>query len=382
MNPDVDIAVVGAGASGLAAAVSAARTGAQTLLLDARPAPGGTGGFSGLTTLCGLYDEDGKFLNDGFVREFAEALAETNEAAPARASSTRDLATPHPGVSQRQGRVWVLPYRPTRFRELASQLTTNTPNLRAEWNRSVTEVVCAGNRITQLNGVRVGAVIDCSGVAAVAQAVGAETLATDARTQAAAIIFPLKKVRRVFSSVADMAQVLLPLARARFPALHLQPGFAPGEFTAKFAGSAEQVPALLAFLRANVPGFEPCETVPAEITVTARAGRMIIGAYVLTGADVLGGRKFADAAARGAWPIEQWPEGQAARFRYLPPHTHYEIPRRCLRAARFENLFMAGKCLSADADAIASARVMGLGLATGAAAGVLAVDSLTSTRFK
>ena len=76
MKTRVDIAVIGSGAAGIAAAVCAARAGANTLILDSRPAPGGTGGFSGLTTLCGLYDDAGNFLNDGFSREFAESLAE------------------------------------------------------------------------------------------------------------------------------------------------------------------------------------------------------------------------------------------------------------------------------------------------------------------
>lgn len=47
MKAGVDIAVVGAGAAGIAAAVSAARAGATTCLLDARPGPGGTGGSAG-----------------------------------------------------------------------------------------------------------------------------------------------------------------------------------------------------------------------------------------------------------------------------------------------------------------------------------------------
>ena len=38
-------------------------------------AAGGTGGFSGLTTLCGLFDDSGQFINSGFAREFAEAIA-------------------------------------------------------------------------------------------------------------------------------------------------------------------------------------------------------------------------------------------------------------------------------------------------------------------
>ena len=49
MSAHYDIAVIGSGAAGIAAAVSAARTGRSTLLLDKNPAPGGIGGFSGLT---------------------------------------------------------------------------------------------------------------------------------------------------------------------------------------------------------------------------------------------------------------------------------------------------------------------------------------------
>jgi hypothetical protein len=105
---------------------------------------------------------------------------------------------------------------------------------------------------------------------------------------------------------------------------------------------------------------------------------MIIGQYVLTGADVLAGRKFHDVAARCAWPIEQWNTRGHARLRYLPEGQHYEIPARSLRAAHAQNLFMAGKVISADADGIASARVMGCCLATGAAASRLAADWLAS----
>src|SRR3984885_12325001 len=113
MNVSVDIAVVGSGAAGIAAAISAARAGCATLLLDRRPAAGGTGGFSGLTTLCGLFDDEGGWLNDGFAREFAEKLA---EAPPLRV-----------------GKVWVLPYRPEAFRELAASLLVSTPNLQILW---------------------------------------------------------------------------------------------------------------------------------------------------------------------------------------------------------------------------------------------------------
>ncbi len=358
MSESFDISVVGSGAAGIAAAVSAARAGCATLLLDRRTAAGGTGGFSGLTTLCGLFDDEGKYLNRGFAREFAEAIT---EASPIR-----------------MGKVWVLPYRPKKFCEVAASLSASTPNLQTRWNTPLSDVAVEGKRIARLNGFSIGAVIDCSGSAEVARAVGADCLATDETTQAPAIIFPLRNVSRALNSPADAAQVLLPLVRAGLPPLSFQPDLEPNTVSVKFTGPAEQVGQVIAFLRANVAGFEKCETPLKEFTEARRAGRMIAGQYRLTGADVLAGRKFPDAEARCAWPIEQWSAGGVARFKYLSAGMHYEIPARSLRAAQTENLFMAGKTISADVDAIASARVMGCCLATGAAAGNLAASYLES----
>ena len=289
---------------------------------------------------------------------------------------------PHRLVPIKMGRVWVLQYRPEIFREVAAKFFASMPNLQARWNSSLADVVVENNRIVSLNGFGVGAVIDCSGAAEVARAIGAECLATDETTQAPAVIFPLQNVTREFTTPAEVAQVLLPLARAGFPPLNFQANLDPGTLTVKFTGHADQVNALIEFLRANIPGFENCSTPLTTFTPAQRAGRMIVGQYVLTGADVLAGKKFPDAVARGAWPIEQWSADGVARFRYLPPGVHYEIPARSLRAAHVENLFMAGKTISADVDAIASARVMGCCLATGAAAGVLAARHLESSRIR
>jgi len=348
--------VVGSGAAGIAAAVTAARAGRATLLMDQRPAAGGTGGHSGLTTLCGLYDDTGAVLNDGFPREFAEALAETKPV--------------------RMGRLWVLPYRPGRFRALAAELVGGVPGLQAHWNTPLSRVLTDRNRIVQLNEVRVKAVIDCTGFAEVARLAGVECLATDETTQAPAVVFSLSEVTRPVDTPAAAARVLLPLARAGLPPLSFQPHPEPGTITIKFSGRADQVPGVVEFLRRHVDGFQRCHADRADPTPARRAGRMIPGEYLLTGADVLAGRKFSDAAARCAWPIEQWgPDGQI-RLRYLSAGAHYEIPARSLRSRSLENLFMAGKTISADVDAIASARVMGCCLATGAAAGQLAAHAL------
>ncbi|MBK7997961.1 MAG: FAD-dependent oxidoreductase [Verrucomicrobia bacterium] len=360
MSKASDIAVVGAGAAGIAAAVTAARGGCRTLLIDQRESAGGTGGFSGLTTLCGLYDDAGNMLNDGFAREFADAVGE--------------------GRPVRTGKLWVLRYRPERFRDVATQLLNSLPNLVVRWNTPVRDVALVGGRITGLNGIAVGAVIDCSGTAEVARTVGAECLATDDSTQAPAVVFPLHDIARELDSVVAATQVLLPLARAGLPPVSFQPHPELHSVTVKLTGSPEHAPQVIEFLRKNVAGFEHCRTSCTEFRLRRRAGRMIVGQYVLTGDDVLSARKFPDAVARGAWPIEQWNAAGVSRVRYLPAGEHYEIPARCLRAASIPNLFMAGKTISADVDAIASARVMGCCLATGAAAGNLAVAFVTSAQ--
>ena len=150
MSEAFDIAVVGAGSAGIAA-----RRGCRTLLLDQREAAGGTGGFSGLTTLCGLYDDSGRMLNDGFACEFAEAIGE--------------------GAPVQTGKLWVLRYRPERFREVATQLLSSTPKLVTRWNSPIRDVALIGGRIHRLNGIAVGAAIDCSGTAEVARAAATAT---------------------------------------------------------------------------------------------------------------------------------------------------------------------------------------------------------------
>jgi hypothetical protein len=171
---------------------------------------------------------------------------------------------------------------------------------------------------------------------------------------------------------------MLAVARAGLPPLTFEPNLEPETVTVKFTGTAEQVLPAMEFLRANVKGFENCVTPISEFVASRRAGRMIRGQYLLTGDDVLSARKFPDAVARCAWPMEQWDAQGRSHLRYLPPGERYEIPARALRCATIPNLFMAGKTISADEDAIASARVMGCCLATGAAAGNLAAQWVLS----
>ena len=107
--------------------------------------------------------------------------------------------------------------------------------------------------------------------------------------------------------------------------------------------------------------------------VGVRESRRVIGRYQLTRQDVLTGRKFDDAVARACWPIELWQEGHlGATYEYLEDGQTYEIPLRSLQARDVENLFIAGRCMSATHEALGSARVIGTCLATGDAVGAAA----------
>jgi len=125
---------------------------------------------------------------------------------------------------------------------------------------------------------------------------------------------------------------------------------------------------LEAFAGSKITDHSPC--------VLHRDGGALQGQYVLTEADVVEGRRFEDAALKCAWPVEFWHRDRGPEYRYVTGGAYYEIPVRCLRSASVDNLFQAGRCLSATARALASCRVAGACLASGEAAALAAEDAL------
>jgi len=112
-----------------------------------------------------------------------------------------------------------------------------------------------------------------------------------------------------------------------------------------------------------------------------REGRRIVGDYVLSEADVRAGRAFDDGVAVGTFYIDAHDPTTDKRVaqianrddRKVPP---YHIPLRALRARGGRNLWMAGRCLSADLLAMASARVATSGAMMGQAVGVAAAQAV------
>ena len=106
-----DVAVIGGGSAGLAAAVTAAREGARTLLIERHGVLGGMGTASLVHTFCGLYllrDEPGAVLaNPGFAAEMAGRMIAATGIGPLR-----------------MGRVDVLPQHPVEFVRIADEMVS------------------------------------------------------------------------------------------------------------------------------------------------------------------------------------------------------------------------------------------------------------------
>ncbi|HZV77109.1 MAG TPA: FAD-dependent oxidoreductase [Candidatus Babeliales bacterium] len=147
----------------------------------------------------------------------------------------------------------------------------------------------------------------------------------------------------------------------------------PDDLTRAEVESRLQAMQLLEFFRRRVPGFEAARIAGSGTQVGIRESRRIVGRYTLTRDDVLQARKFDDAVARSAYPIDLHnPGGSGTQTERLPPGESYEIPYRALVPVNREQLLVAGRCISTTHEALASTRltptVMTLGQAAGTAA--------------
>jgi hypothetical protein len=125
-------------------------------------------------------------------------------------------------------------------------------------------------------------------------------------------------------------------------------------------------------MREAVPGFSTSflSCVPTQIGV--RETRRIEGDFKITQEDVVGGAKFEDAIARSAYPVDIHAPTGHGLITSEAPDDFYEIPFRCLLPRNFENLVVAGRCISATHEGHASTRLTPTCFAMGEAAGVAA----------
>ncbi len=135
------------------------------------------------------------------------------------------------------------------------------------------------------------------------------------------------------------------------------------------------------FLRKYVPGFERSYLVAMPSPAGVRESRHIVGHKTLVGADVLSGRSFNDQIGRGAYPLDIHDvsrdagvnrKAKGAGISMQRVARSYGIPFGCLVPRNLDNVLVAGRCISADHEAAASARGQAVCMVTGHAAGTAA----------
>jgi len=373
-----DVAVVGGGPAGIAAALGAARAGARTLLVEREAQLGGNVTQAFVHTICGLYRSDEERVVPaqlGLPMRVAAGLARLGAA----------------GEPVRAGRVFYLPIQPAGFGAFAAECCARTPGL--ELRTSTT--------LSELPPDLADVVVDASGDAAAAELAGAATEQAPAdRLQRASYIVRLEGAAETglagFARLQLTAGVARAAGRGELPAdcasvvvrpdgrpgslfltLTLPPlegrPFAPHEpdYVAELSAHGRTLAAAaVEFLRATREGFAAARVTEWPARVGIRETRRALGCAVIERDDVLEGRRRDDEVAVSSWPIELWEDHRRARFEH--PAGPCSVPLGALVSRSHANLGLAGRCLSASHEAHGALRVIGTALATGEAIGVAA----------
>jgi hypothetical protein len=400
---DCDVLVVGGGPAGLAAAVSAARHGARTLLVERYGFLGGMGTAGGVTNFAGLYGTRGGVMQQ-LVRGVADELLQ-------RIDALGGLNAPQDGL---QGRIRVRSYDVAAYKCAADGLLLGA-GVQLLLHALAVAVVKdeAGALAAVIVETRSGRraitarqVVDCSGDADIAQLAGVpfelgdghgdalypSTMFRIGRVDAAraqAAIGEFKAIDALMAQAADRydfprrGAILRPQRnpsewRANVTQLRNSKGTAVDATDAVQLSAAEvegrrQIVEYMRFLRAEVPGFEQAEISEIAAQVGIRESRRVRCAHMLSGDEVLGGARFDDSIGLNAWPVEMHLAGRIEwAFPHDPANSFNQLPLRMLLPQGVPNLWVAGRCAGMEHLGQSAARASGACFVMGQAAGTAA----------
>ncbi len=139
-----------------------------------------------------------------------------------------------------------------------------------------------------------------------------------------------------------------------------------------------QVNELMNFFHKYVPGCENATLMSTAETLGIRESRHIIGEYILSADDLLNGKVPEDSIflASNSVDIHGRFGGNTTEYLTVKNGRWYGVPYRSLLPKEIDNLIAAGRCLSASSDAAGAVRVMPPCMAMGQAAGTAAAIAL------
>jgi hypothetical protein len=115
------------------------------------------------------------------------------------------------------------------------------------------------------------------------------------------------------------------------------------------------------------PGQESIYLSQTATCIGVRETRRILGEYVVTEKDAIDGTRFPDVIAISSNPMPEY-HGQ----RYFFTHEGFDIPYRSLVPKKVEGLVLSGRCISCEQGPFQSARSMAPAMAIGHASGCAA----------
>lgn len=118
----------------------------------------------------------------------------------------------------------------------------------------------------------------------------------------------------------------------------------------------ESIIRLADFCKIYFPGFEKAYISNIADALGVRVSRRIKGKYIYKVEDLRSGKKFDDSVLIGNYPIDIHSEKKG---KSVLEHTikNYYLPIESLMSADYDNLYVAGRCLSADFYAQAALRI-------------------------
>jgi hypothetical protein len=394
-----DVAVLGGGPAGIAAAASAARCGAKTILIERYGFLGGMGTAAGVTNFCGLHANV-----HGEIRQVVHGIADL---LLDRMRALGGLNEPHVIFN---GKIAAQAYDNAAFKIAADEVVLSSGATLLFHAYAVGAVMRSPMQIASLiietksgrGAVNAKVFIDCSGDADLAAHAGAPF------EKAANLLYPtaMFRVNNVDPDRAGDAWAKIPaLMEAaerkgrKFPRKSpiVRPQKNPTEWRvnvtqlANADGSAvdgtdaealsaaevegrRQIMDFFDFLRSDVPGFERAYILEIAPQVGIRETRRVVGEYRLTEEDVLGCASFDDSIGVNGWPIEAHVKGDVVfKFPEIPASRGFNhLPYRMLLPRSVDNLLVAGRCASMTHMGQSAARVSGGCFVMGQAAGTAA----------